>query len=140
MCAIKFKKTDKEFQVMQQFFQLMKKYGSVNSEEEINAYKKEAEAFVQDEEVVWDEYKQALVDAWEQKLRSEMMQRLEVMNKYYANMQKYAKMDKDSEWEKSISAFDDFAMKLNPNWEQFNRMIAGAWLDKLETDYKLQQA
>ena len=140
MCAIKFKKTDKEFQVMQQFFQLMKKYGSVNSEEEISAYKKEAEAFVQDEEVVWDEYKQALVDAWEQKLRSEMMQRLEVMNKYYANMQKYAKMDKDSEWEKSISAFDDFAMKLNPNWEQFNRMIAGAWLDKLETDYKLQQA
>lgn len=140
MCAIKFKKTDKEFQVMQQFFQLMKKYGSVNSEEEINAYKKEAEVFVQDEEVVWDEYKQALVDAWEQKLRSEMMQRLEVMNKYYANMQKYAKMDKDSEWEKSISAFDDFAMKLNPNWEQFNRMIAGAWLDKLETDYKLQQA
>lgn len=140
MCAIKFKKTDKEFQVMQQFFQLMKKYGSVNSEEEINAYKKEAEAFIQDEEVVWDEYKQALVDAWEQKLRSEMMQRLEVMNKYYANMQKYAKMDKDSEWEKSISAFDDFAMKLNPNWEQFNRMIAGAWLDKLETDYKLQQA
>lgn len=140
MCAIKFKKTDKEFQVMQQFFQLMKKYGSVNSEEEISAYKKEAEVFVQDEEVVWDEYKQALVDAWEQKLRSEMMQRLEVMNKYYANMQKYAKMDKDSEWEKSISAFDDFAMKLNPNWEQFNRMIAGAWLDKLETDYKLQQA
>lgn len=140
MCAIKFKKTDKEFQVMQQFFQLMKKYGSVNSEEEISAYKKEAEAFVQDEEVVWDEYKQALVDAWEQKLRSEMMQRLEVMNKYYANMQKYAKMDEDSEWEKSISAFDDFAMKLNPNWEQFNRMIAGAWLDKLETDYKLQQA
>lgn len=140
MCAIKFKKTDKEFQIMQQFFQLMKKYGSVNSEEEINAYKKEAEAFIQDEEVVWDEYKQALVDAWEQKLRSEMMQRLEVMNKYYANMQKYAKMDKDSEWEKSISAFDDFAMKLNPNWEQFNRMIAGAWLDKLETDYKLQQA
>lgn len=140
MCAIKFKKTDKEFQVMQQFFQLMKKYGSVNSEEEINAYKKEAEAFIQDEEVVWDEYKQALVDAWEQKLRSEMMQRLEVMNKYYANMQKYAKMDKDSEWEKSISAFDDFAMKLNPNWEQFNRMIAGAWLDKLETDYKLQHA
>ena len=140
MCAIKFKKTDKEFQVMQQFFQLMKKYGSVNSEEEINAYKKEAEAFIQDEEVVWDEYKQAMVDAWEQKLRSEMMQRLEVMNKYYANMQKYAKMDKDSEWEKSISAFDDFAMKLNPNWEQFNRMIAGAWLDKLETDYKLQQA
>lgn len=140
MCAIKFKKTDKEFQVMQQFFQLMKKYGSVNSEEEISAYKKEAEAFIQDEEVVWDEYKQALVDAWEQKLRSEMMQRLEVMNKYYANMQKYAKMDEDSEWEKSISAFDDFAMKLNPNWEQFNRMIAGAWLDKLETDYKLQQA
>lgn len=140
MCAIKFKKTDKEFQVMQQFFQLMKKYGSVNSEEEISAYKKEAEVFVQDEEVVWDEYKQALVDAWEQKLRSEMMQRLEVMNKYYANMQKYAKMDEDSEWEKSISAFDDFAMKLNPNWEQFNRMIAGAWLDKLETDYKLQQA
>jgi thioesterase domain-containing protein len=136
MCAIKFKKTDKEFQVMQQFFSLMKKYGSVNCEEDIKAFRKEAETFTADDEAVWAEYKKALANAWEAKLRFEMKQRLEVMNKYYEFMQKFAKMEKDTEWEQSINAFNDFATKLNPNWEQFNRMIAGAWLDKLESDYK----
>lgn len=139
MCAIKYKKSDKEFQIMQQFFSLMKKYGSVNSEDDIDAYKKEAADFVKDEEVLWDEYKQALVDAWEQKLRAELKQRLLVMNEYYKYMQQFAKVEKDEEWEKAIPAFNNFALQLNPNWEQFNRQISEAWLSKLEAEYRTQQ-
>lgn len=135
MCAKKYTKDSKEFQIMKEFFAIMKQFGSIDSDEKWAEYEKAAKDFIKDENPAWEKYKNQLIASWTEKLKKDQEEKMQMMMEYYRSMQEYAVMESDEDWEKAVDHFGESAKKYRPSMQEVMRMFSIAWLDKLGADY-----
>lgn len=134
----KYPKESKEFQIMKQYFDIIKKYGSIDSDERQAEYEAQAKAFIEDENPEWRKYKEQLIKSWTEKLQKDREEKMQLMQEMYKSMQTYARMENDEDWKDAVDQSSAIINRYTSSMKDTMESFFSAWFNKLGAEYNAQ--
>ena len=131
----KYPKESKEFHIMKQYFDIMKKYGSIDSDEEMAEYEAKAKDFIEDENPQWRKYKEQLIKSWTKKLQRDREEKMQLMQEMYKSMQTYALMENDEDWKDAVDQSSAIINRYTSSMKETMESFFSAWFNKIGAEY-----